>query len=170
MRYTDQIWVNRRTLVVMAVITSAILCAQIIFVLYNAPVRSDSIFVTTALPICKSKCLWSTGKNGSWIQDWNFSKHHAQYPQPLAVHPGPYRRKTDSRFQPSSDAPFPWPSSFRWVDHDDDCQVSIVDIKGFCNMLVKHNVHRILFFGDSLTASMYQSLMNYLGGSFFKVI
>ena len=65
--------------------------------------------------LCPTKCSKILGQNGTWIQDWNYSAMHGQYPS-RAVPNKPYGARTYGRFQPSDDAPFPWPTSFRWVD------------------------------------------------------
>ena len=94
---------------------------------------------------CTNKCLWNSGRNGSWVQDWDFAKEHGQYPDPLVIPNGPFLRKTHLRFRPSDDAPFAWPSSWKWVDNDKDCQVDIMTHAELCKVLVKEK-RSIVFF------------------------
>jgi hypothetical protein len=100
---------------------------------------------------CTNKCLWNSGRNGSWVQDWDFAKEHGQYPNPWVIPHGPYATRTHFRFRPSDDAPFSWPSSWKWVDNGKDCQVDIMTHDELCKVLIKEKIHRILFFGDVST-------------------
>ena len=68
-------------------------------------------------------CIQTLGKNGTWVQDWNYSQKYGQYSTPLVVPHGPFLQRTHSKFQPSTDAPFSWPSSWKWHDYSQDCQV-----------------------------------------------
>jgi hypothetical protein len=34
------------------------------------------------IPRCNSSCLLRFGKDGEWIQDWNFAAEHGQYEEP----------------------------------------------------------------------------------------
>jgi hypothetical protein len=102
----------------------------------------------------KYKCLLTAGKNGTWVQDWEFARKYGQYSYPWAVPAGPYCRHKFEAFRPSNDAPFTWPTSWKWVDHDPDCQVNIVTHNALCEVLGKHKIHRILFYGDVSAAEV----------------
>ncbi|CAJ1957947.1 unnamed protein product [Cylindrotheca closterium] len=118
---------------------------------------------------CQDACLWKSGINGSWVQDFDFARDHGQFEKPLVIKDGPFQRRTAGAFQPSEDAPFPWRTSWRWVDHESDCQVDILTLDKFCKVLQKLNVQRILFFGDSLTDAMYTGLANKIGHANFRL-
>mmetsp|Transcript_20103 Transcript_20103/g.49347 ORF Transcript_20103/g.49347 Transcript_20103/m.49347 type:complete len:429 (+) Transcript_20103:359-1645(+) len=124
---------------------------------------------------CQDSCLWTSGINGSWVQDFDFARDHGQYETPWVIEEGRYQKRTAGAFRPSKDAPFPWRTSWRWVNHDDDdetaadCQVDILTFHKFCKVLQKLNVQRILFFGDSLTEAMYRSLANKIGRNGFRL-
>jgi len=113
--------------------------------------------------ICNNKCLSRTGVNGTWIQDWDFARDHGQYHR--WVYPnGPYVARRDRLFKPSPDSPYPWRTSWKWhSDADADCQVNIMTHEKLCKVLFDLNVNQILFYGDSLTESMYTAFMNKLG-------
>ena len=130
---------------------------------------STSLAPDVNLAECRDLCLWKTGINGSWIQDFDFARDYGQYPKPWVIPEGPFQRKTAGAFQPSKDAPFPWRTSWKWVDHETDCQVDILTIDKFCTVLRELKVDRILFFGDSLTESMYNSLANMVGRDHFRL-
>lgn len=116
---------------------------------------------------CTNKCLWKTGINGSWVQDFEFARDYGQYELPLVVelYQWDRRKKSAGRFVPSKDAPFPWRTSWKWIDRDPDCQVDIMTYENLCRVLVKLQVHRICLWGDSLTEQTYIALMNLLGPS-----
>ena len=83
------------------------------------------------------------------MQDWEFARKYGQYSFPWAVPAGPYARRKFEAFRPvSNDTPFTWPTSWKWVDHDPDCQVDIMTYNALCEALRKHKIHRILFYGD----------------------
>ncbi|CAJ1951442.1 unnamed protein product [Cylindrotheca closterium] len=118
---------------------------------------------------CQDACLWKSGINGSWVQDFDFARDYGQYEEPWVIEEGPFQRCTAGAFQPSEDAPFPWRTSWRWVDHESDCQVDILTLDKFCKVLQRLNVKRILFFGDSLTDAMYNSFANKIGHANFRL-
>jgi len=114
---------------------------------------------------CESSCLSVYGKNGSWVQDWNFAEKYGQHPAPLIKPHGPYIARTHGSFKPSEDAPFPWRTSWKWTDSS-PCQVDYtLDSESFCNVLEALKIETILFHGDSLSASMFDSLLNKFGPS-----
>jgi hypothetical protein len=120
-------------------------------------------------PLCPTKCSKILGQNGTWIQDWNYSATHGQYPS-RAIPQKPHDRKTHDKFQPSDDAPFPWPTSFRWVDSNSldhegsSCQIDYtMTAATFCDALLKLDIGMVIFSGDSLTWSMRRSLFNKMG-------
>ena len=117
-------------------------------------------------PFCTSKCLSSAGQNGTWTQDWDYAREHGQYPSPWVI--PPKNTGTYLRFEPSPDAPYPWPTSWRWADHDHDCQVAIMTGNEMCDVLMKHDIHRILFYGDSMMELMYWAFVNKSGPDYFK--
>ena len=112
---------------------------------------------------CVEECLWLTGFNGTWIQDWDFAEKHGQYSSPIAYPLGPFGQRTVGRFKPSADAPYPWPTSWKWMDHNKDCQINVMSHEKLCTVLIKLKVRRVLFYGDSLTQGMYESFMNLIG-------
>ena len=118
---------------------------------------------------CQDSCLWKTGINGSWVQDFDFARDHGQYEKPWVIEEGPFQRRTAGAFQPSEDVPFPWRTSWRWVDYEADCQIHILTLHKFCKVLHRLNVQRILFFGDSLTEAMYKGLANKIGRNNFRL-
>eukprot|EP00569_Conticribra_weissflogii_P011150 CAMPEP_0171383436 /NCGR_PEP_ID=MMETSP0879-20121228/36484_1 /TAXON_ID=67004 /ORGANISM="Thalassiosira weissflogii, Strain CCMP1336" /LENGTH=115 /DNA_ID=CAMNT_0011895463 /DNA_START=15 /DNA_END=359 /DNA_ORIENTATION=+ len=65
-------------------------------------------------PPCNSTALRQLGKHGRWVQDWNFVRQYG-YTRGDVVQSGPLIKGTHGQFRPSPDAPFPWPSSWRWV-------------------------------------------------------
>ncbi|EED86838.1 predicted protein [Thalassiosira pseudonana CCMP1335] len=114
-------------------------------------------------PDCSDTCLSEAGVNGTWIQDWDFATNHGQFEYRLYPR-GPFGDRTYGSFVPSDDAPFPWETSWKWKDYNEDCQVDIMTHDMMCEVLTQLSVDRIFFYGDSLTQSMYTSLMNKLGG------
>lgn len=117
---------------------------------------------TTATVTSRQECIRQLGKNGTWIQDWNFAKKYGQYKTPLVVSQGPHVRRTWGKFVPSSEAPFRWESSWKWHDfYSNDCQIDYtISPQKLCETMQSLQVTRILFFGDSLTQSMGKSLLN----------
>ena len=83
--------------------------------------------------VCVDPCLWKAGINGSWVQDFEFAENYGQYPTPLVIPQGPYFRRTAGAFIPSEDAPFPWRTSWKWVDHE--CSVDVMTYDGICRIL-----------------------------------
>lgn len=118
---------------------------------------------------CQDSCLWKSGINGSWIQDFDFARDHGQYQNPWVIEEGPFQRRTAGAFRPSEDAPFPWRTSWSWVDHETDCQIEILTLNKFCEALKTLKIDRILFFGDSLTEAMYKGLANKIGRRNFRL-
>lgn len=110
---------------------------------------------------CQDPCLWLSGRNGTWVQDFDFAIKYGQYPQPNVVRPGPYYRRTAGKFQPSEDAPMPWHTSWKWVDAE--CPVSVMNLQNLCAMFVQLQIERILFYGDSITEQQFNSFVNYFG-------
>jgi hypothetical protein len=121
---------------------------------------------TNNLKLCPTKCSKILGQNGTWIQDWNYSTMHGQYPS-RAIRNGAWQGRTHGKFQPSDDAPFPWATSFRWVDSnslDESCQINYtMTAATFCDALLKLDIGVVIFSGDSLTRSMRTSLFNKMG-------
>jgi hypothetical protein len=116
-------------------------------------------------------CIKTLGKNGTWVQDWNFSQEYGQYSTPLVVPHGPFIQRTHAKFQPSTDAPFSWPSSWTWHDYSENCQVDYTaSAKEWCHVLQSLHVTRILYFGDSLQQAMGKALLNQLGSQHVCVL
>jgi hypothetical protein len=114
------------------------------------------------------ECLNVLGRNGTWVQDWDFAQRYGQYKLPRAVGMGPFVKRTRGKFKPSADAPFPWETSWKWVDHNsinqDTCQVDYtMDADKMCSVLGQLGVDRIFFLGDSLSESQYTSFLNSMG-------
>lgn len=130
---------------------------------------TSSVSYTVETPECQDSCLWKSGINGSWVQDWDSAREHGQYEKPWVIEEGPFQRRTAGAFRPSEDAPFPWRTSWRWVDHETDCQVDLLTLHKFCKVLESLHIQRILFFGDSLTEAMYKSLANKIGLDNFRL-
>ncbi len=115
------------------------------------------------LPHCHSPCLQKFGKNGSWIQDWDFAELYGQYEEPWIVPPSNLMRRKELRFRPQDDTPFRWPTSWKWVDAQPSCPVvPLIQIQ-MCEVLQNLNISRIVFFGDSMTRSHYMSFLNLMG-------
>jgi hypothetical protein len=112
-------------------------------------------------PVCVDPCLWKAGINGSWVQDFEFAENYGQYLTPWVIPPGPYFRRTAGAFIPSEDAPFPWRTSWKWVDHE--CSVDVMTYDGICRIMEGLNIRHLLFYGDSLTESHYSSFVNKMG-------
>jgi len=106
-------------------------------------------------------CLWNAGINGSWVQDFDFARNHGQYVTPWVVPDGPYGKRTGNAHVASEDAPFPWRTSWKWMDHQ--CSVDVMTYDNICHALRKLEIRHILFFGDSLTESHYTSFVNKMG-------
>jgi len=49
------------------------------------------------------------------VQDWDFAKEYGNYRERV-VPVSSVGRRTHGRFRPSEDAPFRWPTSWKWVD------------------------------------------------------
>jgi hypothetical protein len=132
------------------------------------------------LPGATSPCLDVFGRNGSWVQDWNYSanSNYGQYREPRAVPSGTRPRSKMGMFQANqSDAPYRWETSWKWVAaaNDDDStgggtspssscpqiDYTMTETK-VCHLLQNLGVRRVLFFGDSLTHSMFASFVNLL--------
>ena len=106
--------------------------------------KSSSSPPSSTLPECNDPCLWLAGINGSWVQDWDYARDYGQYPIPSVFQPGPYFFRTLGNFQPSPDSPFPYRTSFKWVDHS-SCPVEILTVSSFCRVLSELQIQRILF-------------------------
>jgi hypothetical protein len=114
-----------------------------------------------------SSCSNVLGNNGTWIRDWEFARDYGQY-QELRIDPlTPFLQGTWARFRPSEEAPFPWQTSYRWVDDNPHgCQIDYTlatSCPKTCDLLHQLGVNRILFFGDSMSDAQYSSLINLLG-------
>jgi hypothetical protein len=76
---------------------------------------------------------------------------------------GPLAQGQDMRFRPQEDAPFRWPTSWKWVENDQDFPVDPMTPSTMCNILVQLNISRIAFYGDSMTGQQYHSFVNLMG-------
>jgi len=130
---------------------------------YNHELRQDYLLGLTGLPICQDECLQLSGTNGTWFQDWDFSREHGQYGKNLVYPNGPYVASQDGPFRPDGDSPFLWRTSWRWIDSSPNCRVDVFTKEKMCRVLRKLGVARILFYGDSLSQGMYTAFMNKLG-------
>ena len=144
---------------------------------FFATTATDSITDSSStinLPGENSPCLNVFGMNGSWVQDWNYSTTYGQYRQPLVAPNSPYVKRKLDKFRPTNDnqdyAPFRWETSWKWVANNDDSTSSscpqidhtMTEAK-ICNLFRSlGGVGRVLFFGDSLTESMFKSFVNLL--------
>ena len=72
-------------------------------------------------------------------------------------------RSKELWFRPQEDTPFMWPTSWKWVDAQPNCPVVPLIKIQMCEVLQNLNISRIVFFGDSLTASHYTSFLNLMG-------
>jgi len=115
------------------------------------------------MPSCNSHCLSSMGKDGAWVQDWNFAKNYGQFPLPWVIPAKPLLVDHELQFQPTLDSPFPWRTSWKWIDEDADCHVDPMTPEVVCNVLDELGADRIAFYGDSLTESQFQSFVNMMG-------
>lgn len=137
-----------------------------------------------AVKKCNSKILRDIGKAGEWKQDWEFAKkysygmHHGR-----VTELGPAAQRTHGKFQPSKDAPLPWPASWRWVerlDGDDPRKygkqwqnhsfypVHPMTPDVMCELLISMRVYRIAFYGDSLTETQFNSFLDLFGTSYIQ--
>ena len=126
------------------------------------------------------QCLDQLGKNGTWVQDWNFAKEYGQYDGDKIIYEeGPHSKRTWGSFKPTQEMPFGYWTSWRWLDYntvlqnesnlDRECQVDhTLAGEKFCNVLLGLNISSIYFHGDSLMDSQYKSLMNKLGSDYVK--
>ncbi len=112
---------------------------------------------------------------------------------------GPLVKGTHGQFRPSPDAPFPWPSSWKWVERGSERQhftaegakhealetndnnlrgnnplfypVDPMTPRSMCHLLVNQlNVRKIAFYGDSLTMQQADSFLNLFGSSYIETI
>jgi len=128
--------------------------------------RGQLVIKTDAIPTVINSYVENVGINGSWVQDFDFARDYGQYSTPWVYPLGPYGKRTAGAFVPSEDAPFPWPTSWKWVDNE--CSVDIMTYEGICHVLKRHNIRHILFYGDSLTNSHYTSFVNMLSSKHFE--
>ena len=117
------------------------------------------------VPACMDPCLENTGINGSWVQDFGFARDYGQYDTPLVLPEGPYARRTGGAHVPSKEAPFPWRTSWKWVDRQ--CPVDIMTYANICRITMKLNIRHFLFYGDSLTESHHRSFVNKMNSTNF---
>lgn len=115
------------------------------------------------MPSCNSYCLSSMGKEGSWVQDWNFAKNYGQFPLPWVIPAKPLLADHELKFQPTLDSPFPWRTSWKWIDKEGDCHIDPMTPDVVCNLLDELGIDRIAFYGDSLTELQFQSFVNMMG-------
>mmetsp|Transcript_11036 Transcript_11036/g.30498 ORF Transcript_11036/g.30498 Transcript_11036/m.30498 type:complete len:499 (-) Transcript_11036:76-1572(-) len=131
-----------------------------------------------------SACLDLLGQNGKWTQDWNYSRDYGQYAQPVVYPESPYVSALARRFQPQQDAPFPWRTSWKWIDDADtvlksaeiqgtnilpSCQIDYTLSGGkLCKILKALNVSTVLMNGDSLQRLMWKSFVNIVGRPFLQ--
>mmetsp|Transcript_10982 Transcript_10982/g.20656 ORF Transcript_10982/g.20656 Transcript_10982/m.20656 type:complete len:535 (-) Transcript_10982:32-1636(-) len=150
-------------------------------------------------PPCNSTALRQLGKHGRWVQDWNFVRQYG-YTRGDVVQSGPLIKGTHGQFRPSPDAPFPWPSSWRWVGREPEWQHVTADMamngalttnynnngrdnnrlfypvdpmtpRNMCHLLVNQlNVRKIAFYGDSLTMQQADSFLNLFGSSYIETL
>lgn len=142
---------------------------------------TSSSYIPPLIRPCQSKCLTTLGQKGQWVQDWEFARAHGQYPLPRVIPDGPMALKTHGLFQPSPDALFPWPTSWKWMDDvadgsddGDDCQLNVhvqtTTLAEKCDLLWNRlNIRRIAFYGDSLTESQYTSFVNMFGEEYIDL-
>ena len=117
------------------------------------------------VPVCADPCIWKAGIDGSWVQDFDFARDYGQYDTPRAIADGPYGKRTAGAHVPSKDAPFPWRTSWKWVDQE--CPVDVMTYVGICHILKRLNIRRLLFYGDSLTEQHYSSFVNQMNSTNF---
>ena len=136
---------------------------KVLFAIPPEILEKQQLMSLPSLPQCNSSCLSNFGKDGEWIQDWNFAAEYGQYEEPWVSPAGPLNQRQDMRFRPQEDAPFRWPTSWKWVDKDPACPVDPMTQSTMCNILVQLNISRIAFYGDSLTQQQYTSFLNLMG-------
>jgi hypothetical protein len=78
-------------------------------------------------------------------------------------------RKRHGLFQPSHDAPYPWPTSWKWIDKQSDCKMQIMSPAVLCQLLEDFKIDRIGFYGDSLMQSQYESFVNKVGSQYVQL-
>eukprot|EP00547_Thalassionema_nitzschioides_P000526 CAMPEP_0194207486 /NCGR_PEP_ID=MMETSP0156-20130528/6214_1 /TAXON_ID=33649 /ORGANISM="Thalassionema nitzschioides, Strain L26-B" /LENGTH=384 /DNA_ID=CAMNT_0038934259 /DNA_START=79 /DNA_END=1233 /DNA_ORIENTATION=- len=119
------------------------------------------------------QCLNALGKNGTWVQDWEFARKFGQHVIPLVESYGPFYRRTWGRFKPTAEIPFPWQTSWRWLDFNsfgDDCQIDYtMGGESICEALQALNITHLYFNGDSMTQSQYTSFINKLGSQYVTI-
>ena len=96
------------------------------------------------------QCLKVLGKNGTWIQDWEFAAKYGQHQTPPVKESGPYVASLLRRFRPSEEAPYRFETSWRWVDHNNlepSCQVDYtLDGPKLYNVLHGLDIGLVLFY------------------------
>ena len=104
------------------------------------------------MPVCTDPCLWKAGIDGS--------------DSPWVIPPGPYKQRTGGAHVPSKDAPFPWRTSWKWVDQQ--CSVDVMSYDDIYRVLKRLNIRHLLFYGDdSLTESHVTSFVNKMNSTNF---
>ena len=117
-----------------------------------------------------NKCrLSSIGQDGKWEQDWDFAETYGQFPLPRLIKAGQMDRARHEKFQPSHDAPYPWPTSWKWIDKQPHCKMQIMLPEVLCQLLEDFDIDRIGFYGDSLTQQHYESFVNKLGSQYVQL-
>lgn len=197
--------IKTRVLVTLLCVSSFLASRNRLFQLIpseSSPSSSSSAMAGTraeqklSVPSCNSTALKQLGKHGRWVQDWNFVRQFG-YTRGDVVQSGPLIKGTHGQFRPSPDAPFPWPSSWRWVGRDSERQHVAADMgrnvalatnnnndnnrlfypvdpmtpRNMCHLLVNQlNIRKIAFYGDSLTMQQADSFLNLFGSSYIETL
>mmetsp|Transcript_14370 Transcript_14370/g.18793 ORF Transcript_14370/g.18793 Transcript_14370/m.18793 type:complete len:322 (+) Transcript_14370:353-1318(+) len=89
----------------------------------------------------------------------------------MVIPSGRMTRIRHEQFRPSHDAPYPWPTSWKWINTQPHCNSNMqyMSPEVLCQLLEDFNIDRIAFYGDSLTASHYTSFVNKLGSQYVQL-
>jgi hypothetical protein len=101
------------------------------------------------------ECPEIRGRMGKWVQDMRFAANVAQYVSPIIGYAG----DADYVFKyTTQEGKFRKPTTFRWEDaFDSSCPTQFIDRAGFCILMYKMEIERVMFVGDSLTFHWSQS-------------
>uniref|UniRef100_A0A7S4K9D2 Uncharacterized protein n=1 Tax=Odontella aurita TaxID=265563 RepID=A0A7S4K9D2_9STRA len=104
-------------------------------------------------------CVDRRGSSGRWVQDWSYA-NRTSYPNH-----GSYTNwhVAEQNFTPTTSQPHRLATSYRWIDDDEDCPVSEVNLSRFCDACYDLGISQILILGDCLSTEFAKSLQSLLG-------
>lgn len=95
-------------------------------------------------------CLQKRGDEGTWVRDWNYANSS------FYLSTGGANRKANAYNKSTPGAPYRWETSWRW--QDDNCEIHVTTLDGFCEVCKSLGITRIAFLGDSMTGLLDISL------------